>query len=314
VPDQHPTAATAAAAVAHALGWAPLRVRRFPIGVAHYVFEAFPGEGSAVVVRMGDPEQREEMRRGLRLAERLRGLGVPLPNLLGDGLEHPFPFVVIERLPGSDLGAVMGSLSDEQLRGIAATVADAQRAASRFGSADRFGFGPEAEAAPYALWSAVLDASVDRSRQRIRAAGLFDESVVESVVDLVSTHRLELDAFPAIAFLHDTTVRNVIVGPEGVVSGIVDVDDLCFGDPRYPPALTLAVMLAYGGPVSYVRAWMEVAGHADDRIFRLYVATFLLDLLSEHGQSFNGNERASTLKERETVMRAFSQALRDAEV
>jgi hypothetical protein len=34
----------------------------------------------------------------------------------------------------------------------------------------------------------------------------------------------------------------------------VDIDDLCFGDARYPAALTLAVLMAYGGSVSYVSA------------------------------------------------------------
>jgi len=36
------------------------------------------------------------------------------------------------------------------------------------------------------------------------------------------------------------------------------------------------------------------AGQPDDRLFRLYVALFLLDLTSEHGQRFNGNEPVSS--------------------
>jgi len=88
----------------------------------------------------------------------------------------------------------------------------------------------------------------------------------------------------------------VIVTPQGSFSGIVDIDDLCFGDPRYAPALTLAVLQAYGGPTGYVAAWMAVAGYHDDRIFRFYVAVCLLDLMSEHGQRFNGNEPRQKLR------------------
>ena len=115
---------------------------------------------------------------------------------------------------------------------------------------------------------------------------MFDQNVVEAVADLLKIHRSELDALQATPFLHDTTTKNVIVTEQGVLSGIVDVDDLCFGDPRYAPALTLAVLLAHGRRAHYVEAWMAAAGHDDDRIFRLYVALFLLDLMSEHGQSF----------------------------
>ena len=49
---------------------------------------------------------------------------------------------------------------------------------------------------------------------------------------MVSAARAELDALSPVPFLHDTTTKNVIVTPEGSFSGIVDVDDLCFGDPR----------------------------------------------------------------------------------
>jgi hypothetical protein len=68
----------------------------------------------------------------------------------------------------------------------------------------------------------------------------------------------------------------------------VDVDDLCFGDPRYPAALTMAVLMAQGGPVAYVKAWLRHAAQTDDPVFWLYVSAFLLDLMSEHGHRFNG--------------------------
>ena len=310
--ERHPTTETAAAAVEHALGWTPSAVRRFSTGAAHYVFEALPAGGNAVVVRMGSPAQREEMQHGLRLVERLRLLGVPLPAVIAHGLDRPLPYVLIERLPGADLGYVMRSLSDEQLGTVAVKIADAQRATSRFGSAGRYGYAAEAELAPHAAWSAVLEANIERSRRRITAAGLFDLACVEAVIDLVKMRRAELDSLPAVPLLHDTTTRNVIVTEEGVFSGVVDVDDLCFGDPRYAAALTLAVMLAHGGPVGYVQAWMKAAGHADDRLFRLYVAMFLLDLMSEHGQTFNGNECPSMAEEREGVLRAFTQAIQVA--
>jgi hypothetical protein len=151
----------------------------------------------------------------------------------------------------------------------------------------------------------VLDANLARSRQCIESAGLFDARVVDIVQAEVTATRGEIDAIKATPFLHDTTTKNVIVTPGGTFSGIVDVDDLCFGDARYPAALTLAALMAYGGPVSYVSAWLRHAQHADDRIFRLYVSLFLLDLMSEHGQVFNGIQAPSTSEARAALRRAF---------
>jgi hypothetical protein len=155
----------------------------------------------------------------------------------------------------------------------------------------------------------VLEANLARSRKRIVSAGLFDVGLVDIVQTSVVALKNELDDIAATPFLHDTTTKNVIVTPQGRFSGIVDVDDLCFGDPRYPTALTLAPMTAYGGPVGYVSAWLRHAGQSEDRVFRLYTLLFLLDLMSEHGHSFNGNIRSSTAGDRAALCRAFGVAL-----
>ena len=61
--------------------------------------------------------------------------------------------------------------------------------------------------------------------------------------------------------------------------------------------------------MSYVSAWLRHAQHADDRVFRLYVSLFLLDLMSEHGQAFNGNQLPSTAQARAALHRVFESNL-----
>ena len=159
------------------------------------------------------------------------------------------------------------------------------------------------------MWSQVLDAHVARSRRRIADAGLFDIGLVDRVQSELTTMRDAIDRVGPTPFLHDTTTRNVIVTPEGGFSGIVDVDDVCFGDPRWPAALTMAVLMAQGGPVAYVKAWLRHAGQTDDPVFWLYVSAFLLDLMSEHGQTFNGNERPATPAARRSLRLAFEASI-----
>lgn len=144
------------------------------------------------------------------------------------------------------------------------------------------------------------------------SACLFDPSMVDVVRTVLSGHGEQIDRIEPIPFLHDTTTKNVIVTQDGSFSGIVDVDNLCFGDPRYPAALTLAVLLAYGGPTEYVSAWLRHAEQPDDPIVRLYVSLFLLDLMAEHGQVFNGNERTSAPEERASLRQAFQDTVQFA--
>jgi hypothetical protein len=71
----------------------------------------------------------------------------------------------------------------------------------------------------------------------------------------------------------------------------------------------LAALAAHGGPVQYVSAWLGHAKLRDDRLFRLYVTLFLLDLMAEHGQTFNGNERPSSPRARGRLQHAFNESL-----
>lgn len=301
-----PTADMAALAARQATGLPPRHVRRFPTGAAHFVFEAIAREAT-VVVRMGRPEQSVAMAKGTALVRRLGSLGVRLPAILAEGRIAAFPYTVMERLPGDDLGTVVDGLDDERLREVAERVAEAQAITGRLGQQTRYGYAAEPGEAPFRRWSDVVMQNLERSRRRIPAAGLFDPRPVEAAMELLDELRPELDAQPAVPFLHDTTTRNVLVH-RGCFSGIVDVDDLCFGDPRYTPALTLAALAAHRGPHHYVDHWLQAAGHADDRLFRFYAVVFLLDLAGEHGQVFNGNETPSTAEARAGLLRELDTA------
>ncbi len=300
-----PNSDLAAMIAANVVGQAPAKVTRFITGTSHYVYEAQFAGLPPVVVRIGRDNAHAEMAGAVHLSRALRPLGVPLPALLAHDIDAAVPWVVLERLPGGDLRNTIGTMSDEQLDRTAARVAAAQAIVAGTPTAGRYGYAVEPANAPHAAWSGVIAAHIDRSHRRLAAAQLFDTEIVGVVQQLLSARRAEIDAIAATPFLHDTTTKNVIIAPDGSFSGIVDVDDLCFGDPRYPAALTLAVLLAYGGPAHYVSAWLGHAGQADDAMFRLYVAAFLLDLMSEHGQVFNGNEQPSTPEARARLLTAF---------
>jgi aminoglycoside phosphotransferase len=308
-----PNSAVAGGLVAAALGHTPLAVRRFSTGSHHYVFEVTFEDRAPVVVRIAAEHSRSAMVGALKVSRLLRPLGVPLPEIISEGVDHHFSHLVLERLPGTDIGDVMRGLSDSSLEIIATKVAQAQKITSKAGSGRRYGYSIEPANAPHEKWSHVLLDNLSRSRRRIMAAKLFDGDAVDTVTRMISAAHAELDALPPVPFLHDTTTKNVIVTREGSFSGIVDVDDLCFGDPRYVVALTLASLISSGGPTAYVDAWMNSANYRKDRIFRLYVALFIVDFMSEHGREFNGNVPPSSADRRNKLLRVFTEYLQCAD-
>ncbi|MBL8095849.1 MAG: phosphotransferase [Anaerolineales bacterium] len=282
---------TQARAVAEAaLGVRAQSVSRFATGLAHFVFEVTLAGGVPVVVRLStDPDG---LNGAVAWSRRLRPLGVPLPDLLFADLEAtitPFPAIVLARLPGTDLGHVIDTLSVEQKQAIAAVVVAAQRCVHRLPLGGGYGYvAAEAGPFPHRAWVDVIAASLSRSRARITAAGIFDPALVTPLEHLLPKWERYGAMIQPVAFLDDTTTKNVIIDA-GRLSGIVDVDVVCYGDPLWTIALTRMALLSGRQAVDYVEHWCTLLDLTREQRGALdfYTAVFCVDFMSEVGQMFN---------------------------
>jgi aminoglycoside phosphotransferase (APT) family kinase protein len=296
-PDEFLAAASAEAA----LNGAVAAVRRFPTTNRHFVYDVKLTDGRSAVVRLGLPEQRDSLEASARWSDRLRPLGIPLPEVLARDLTSEFPFIILERLRGTDLRTVIHKLSLPAQGHIAGTVAAVQALVGRLPSEGRFGFAMDAGLAPYIRWSDVLAQSLAQSRTAIRRAGLMEENAADEVEKRFAKLAKRLDDVPSVPFLPDTTVRNVVVSEAGLFAGIVDVDRLCWGDPRYAPARTAMQLLNMGLPTGYAEAWLALAGGKADAGFWLYVAICCVAFMADYGQPNSGNALAFTPADRDRL-------------
>ncbi|MBD8064729.1 aminoglycoside phosphotransferase family protein [Devosia sp. PTR5] len=307
--DAKPDEGHARTAARQALGWPRVdSVRRFGTGTSFFVFEVVCGTQRAVV-RMGIDAQRSVLKDGLELWQRLAPLDLPLPRIFADGTDQPLPFTVLERLPGVDLGAVIHTLGDRQLRHIAAAVAEAQHRVGSLGAGSSFGYAARPGDAPFARWDEVVAANLDRSRRRLAQHAVFSPDHADRLQAKLDDLRPAMARLPALPFLHDTTTKNVIIAPQGHLSGIVDVDDLCYGDPRYVIGLSRAALISLGQPFRYADFWLAASGLCEDTVSAFYTPLFLLDFMSEHGAAFNGNQPVSDAVERARIEGQFLAAL-----
>lgn len=259
------------------------------MGIAHYVYDVVTSSGRCLVVRIGTPADTAHFAGAAYWSNLLRPLGVPLPTLLQAGTHAGMPYIVIERLPGTDLGLVYGELTTDEKRGIAAEVARIQSTVRRLPEGRGYGFvhhqgGPF----PHRTWAGVVHASLARSRAWIDAAQLLDTDFVDRVERRAERFDRYFATIPPRAFLDDTTTKNVIVH-HGRVSGIVDVDVVCFGDPLFALALTRTALLNDGQIPDYVDYWCDLLDlTAEQRgVLQFYTTLFCVVLLSEFGHRFN---------------------------
>jgi aminoglycoside phosphotransferase (APT) family kinase protein len=291
---QRPTERDAALAVRAGLGAESLAIERFPTGICHYVYDVVTADGRRVVARLASADTRHLLAGGIYWHERLRDVGAPLPALLHADLSPAsgFPYMLLERLPGQDLGLVYDELTREQRHALAAEIVALQRAVATLPHASGYGFACSYDDAGLrASWLDVVLADLERSHARIAALGAVPLEHVERVRKRVMAIAGYLRTVEPVAFLDDTTTKNVLVHA-GKLSGVVDTDQVCFGDPLFTLALIRVALLAHDMDVDYADQWRDLLALSSERerALAVYVAVFAVGFMSEVGQRFNRDE------------------------
>ncbi len=269
-------------------GRKPQHISRFAMGIGHWVYDIRYSGGEEFVVRVGSPDQCQDFAGAVHWSRLLRPIGVPLPSLLGMGEYQHFPFMILERLAGEDLALVYGNLELEQKKTIATQVFEVQRLVASLGEGRGYGYVRLPDAPCRSSWRHVIDDSVKRSRSRMESTN----SLKPGALERVSRNVARLDDYftrvRPVPFLDDTTTKNVLVH-RGRLTGIVDVDWICFGDPLLTPALTRASLLSSGRDLAYTDHWCELFKPSLEQqaAIRVYTALFFLDFMSELGHRFN---------------------------
>jgi hypothetical protein len=113
-------------------------------------------------------------------------------------------------------------------------------------------------------------------------------SYVKRASQILGRYETYFAAVRPVPFLDDTTTKNVLV-EQGRLTGVVDVDQLCFGDSLLTIGLTQTSLLAKGFDIDYVGHWMNLLefDKQQRQVVDAYTVLFCVDFMSELGQRFN---------------------------
>jgi len=277
--------------IENCFGEQPVRVERFATGLCHYVYDVTTTEGNQYVVRMAKPETRNYLLGSLYWQDRLEILEVPIPKVLCSETETANPYTVIERISGTDLGRVYSSLTSSQKRRIAKNVVLAQKRVGKLPKASGFGHAysyEDSRLQDCSKWHDVIHESLARSRLRIEKVGAVDAKHVDRIFPHLTQYEDYFSQIEPRPFLPDTSTKNVIVF-EGSLAGIVDIDEVCFGDPLFAIGLTQMALLGLGYDLDYVRSWYDEMSLDDwhRSVVTVYASIFCVCFMSELGQDFN---------------------------
>jgi fructosamine-3-kinase len=256
---------------------------RLITGDQHFVF-AINTSSSEYVLRMTNVEQRNKFISAIYWQEKLLPLSVPLAKFIKVDLDRKyseFPALLMMRLPGDDLCNVYSSLTDSDKRNLANEMEKIQKltvvlpAGSSYGITDSY-----ENVTEFKSWYDFLVQRIHLFMDIISEAGIFDANEISKVLSIAKQLKEELHEIPATPFLWDASERNVIIH-KGKISGIVDVDEVCFGDPLFVLGLTYSALENEGHDTLYTDYWVE-ALHLDKRaqlrlaFYRLfYIVVFM---------------------------------------
>jgi aminoglycoside phosphotransferase (APT) family kinase protein len=279
--------------VAHEGLGAELRwVERFANGLCHYVYDAALADGRAVVLRLAAPENAHYLRGAVHWSKILRALGLPIPTIFHAQLAPArcnYPYLILQRLPGNDLGDVYSQLNGAEKSVLATKLAQYQQTVATLPTGSNFGYQTDPQIPPpYINWNDVVAANIDRSEGWITQSAVDDGRRIDLLRKITGDFDGYFHDIAPLPFLDDITTKNVLIH-EGQLSGIVDTDEICFGDRVAHLGLTRMALLARDLPTDYIDYWCGALQlnapqrHALD----LYTAEACLSFLGELGQSFN---------------------------
>jgi aminoglycoside phosphotransferase (APT) family kinase protein len=256
----------------------PHVVKRFTNGYCHSVYYV-ETEKEKYVLRVSGSEWH--YRGSLKWLPLLNSIGVAVPQILRNGQYGEVFYTLITYINGKDLGEIYHTLNDLQKREVARELAAIQ---------DKVATLPIKPKEIYVYPSMEHENKIASCRERIKQNKLFDVGICDRVAEIFKVHEDYFINIQPVAFLDDISTKNVLVH-EGKLAGIVDIDEMGYGDPLSVIGLTNMALLAMEADTKYIDYWLD-AMNADEiqrKAVALYTLLFCIDFMSEKGVRYDND-------------------------
>ena len=241
-----------------------LSATRLATGEQNFVY-AVCTSASEYVLRMTDVSCRHRFQAAIKWQELLLPLGVPVAEFIQTDLDGKYsqcPALLMRRLPGDDLINVYSTLSDVDKKNIAIEMVSIQALCANLPEGSGFGISDSYDVAPTdKSWHEFLLKRLEIYKRHIIQNAAFDPDLVMRAIRVANEMEESFRCVRPKPFLWDASERNVLIH-EGKITGIVDVDELCFGDPLLVIALTSTCLELDNYDTRYTDYW-AAALHLD---------------------------------------------------
>lgn len=234
-----------------------LSATRMATGDQNFVY-AVKTSKAEYVLRMTDVGHKYKFHAAIAWQKMLLPLGVPLAEFIKSDLEgkySPYPALLMMRLPGDDLINIYPSLTEADKKSIALEMIKIQALCVRLPEGPGYGiFDSYDIISADKTWYEFLSKRLELYKEHIIKHAIFNPDLATQALNVVKNMEESFRNVRPMPFLWDASERNVLVH-NGKITGIVDVDDICFGDPLLVIALTSICLELEGLDTKYTDYW-----------------------------------------------------------
>jgi len=263
----------------------PDEIDRFETGLANFVYKVRMDEDVFVIRVSGNDDEFNST----YWINRLSHLNIKIPKIRFQGELNGNKYLIMNFIEGNDLGNVYHTLTDHEKKDIAQDISNIQKEVAKLPYGNGYGcVGSYNDNSFKKTWIDVLLSDLDRSRTWMSGKNIFSISKIDEVEALLKSYSEYFSKVEPVPFLDDITTKNVLIN-EGHLSGIIDLDWICFGDYLYFIALTNMSLLSMGADTSYIDYLIEnfELSSFQKEIILIYTLIFCVIFMSETGMSFN---------------------------
>jgi len=262
----------------------PALVTRFPTGYCHCVYYVKTDIGE-YVLRVTNSKWHYDG--SVKWLNELIPLEIPIPQMLKYGQYKDVYYALITYIHGRDIGEVYHTLNSTQKHEIVKEIAEIQRKVATL---------PPSKIDDYENYSHAsrikgIENRIQWARKNITINKVFDPAVCDAVADLLCTFKDYLANVKPVAFLDDISTKNVLIH-NGKLAGIVDIDEMGYGDPLEVVGLMNMALLAMNADTKYVDYWLDEM-HAcamQRKAMMFYSLISCIGFMGERGTKFDNGK------------------------
>ncbi len=283
-------------------GTMPVSAARMPNGICNDVYTVDIGGRDFIFRLNSEPRFMLGSHKHIPL---FRSKGIIVPEILAEDYSRtavPFAYQVQNRLPGRDIGDVIETLSDHELRAAGAEIANIFRQLASVPNNGKFGvlWGDDRDLVD--SWSAEVARVTKAVTVWGRTTGVLDAKLEQILKYLNSEYKGYFERVRPLTYFGDLSAKNVMIS-EGTFSGLVDLDSLAQGDPLEAVGRIKAIWYGTRHGTIYSEAVIKslMLTVEQQKIVTMYALLNRAFLTLENGVQFNQTTGRTVDRHREAL-------------